>query len=64
MLGQPLHPKQGMFRCREGDPERSAILFVDHCSNVRGARLIEGDSDMLDLPMLQILADSPTLCAR
>lgn len=53
-----------LFRCHEGDPERSAILFLDQRARLCGARLIEGDSDMLELPMREILEDGMALPAR
>jgi len=53
-----------LLRCREGDPERSAILFADRCSHVRGARLIEGFCDRLELPVREILQDCLALGAE
>lgn len=53
-----------LLGCREGDPERSAILFVDGCANICGARLIEGGCDRLELPVGQILLDGIALRTR
>lgn len=53
-----------LFLCREGDPERSAILFADRHANIRGARLIEGNSDRVELRLSQIVQDGIALRTR
>lgn len=52
------------FQCREGDPERAAILFIDHRAHIIDMHLIEGTADQLTLPMQQILQQSVKLRVR
>jgi len=52
------------FRCHEGDPEIAAIFFVDRRYRIIDMRIIEGATDMLELPVWQILRDSAALQAR
>jgi DNA repair protein RadC len=41
--------------CREGDPEISAIFYIDHASRILDATVTEGTFDQVELPFVRIL---------